>query len=86
MEKENKKYQLFSNGTECMVWQESNCEKCIKAVFYNDKLLIPPNYDMKRRFLSGLDNGWTTIFRFDKTTKIEIESIPQRTEIGYIFS
>ena len=53
---------------------------------YNDKLLIPPNYDMKRRFLSGLDNGWSIIFYFDKTTKIEIESIPPRTEIRYIFT
>ena len=44
MEKENKTYQLFSNGTECMVWQENNCEKCVKAVFYNDKCGIFPKY------------------------------------------
>ena len=52
---------------------------------YNAKLLIPPNYDMSRRFLSGLDNGWTTIFHFDKTTKIKIESIQPHTEVRYIF-
>lgn len=55
-------------------------------MYYNDKLLLPPNYEMSRRFLSGLDNGWTTIFRFDKTTKIEIESIPPHTEVRYIFN
>jgi len=40
---------------------------------------------MSRRFLSGLDNGWTTIFHFDKTTKIKIESIQPHTEVRYIF-
>ena len=55
-------------------------------ICYNDKLFLPPNYEMSRRFLSGLDNGWTTIFRFDKTTKIEIESIPPHTEVRYIFN
>ena len=39
---ENK--QLFSNGTECMVWQENNCEKCVKAVFYNEKRGTFPSY------------------------------------------
>lgn len=39
-----KRYTLFSNGTECMGWQENNCEKCVKAVFYNDKRGTFPNY------------------------------------------
>ena len=43
-EKENKKYQLFSNATEFMVWQENNCEKCIKAVWYNEKTNTYPKY------------------------------------------
>lgn len=32
-----KNYSLFSNGTEFMEWQSRNCEKCVKAVFYNEK-------------------------------------------------
>jgi hypothetical protein len=32
-----KEYILFSNGTEFMEWQSRNCEKCVKAVFYNEK-------------------------------------------------
>lgn len=27
----------FSCGTDFMVWQTNNCEKCIKAVWYNEK-------------------------------------------------
>lgn len=44
MEKENKTHHLFSNGTECMVWQENNCEKCVKAVFYREKFHAFPKY------------------------------------------
>ena len=42
---ENKKrYPLFSNGTEFMEWQSHNCEKCVKAVFYNEKKDFYPKY------------------------------------------
>ena len=27
----------FSNGTEFMVWEEHNCDQCIKASRYNEK-------------------------------------------------
>lgn len=33
----DKKYILFSNGTEFMMWESQNCKKCAKAVFYNEK-------------------------------------------------
>lgn len=39
-----KKYPLFSNGTEFMEWQSRNCEKCVKAVFYNEKKDRWPKY------------------------------------------
>lgn len=42
--KEDKSYMLFSNGTEFMMWQERNCEKCVKAVFYNPKTDTYPKY------------------------------------------
>ena len=35
---------LFSNGTEFMVWQSRNCEKCVKAVFYDEKKDKYPKY------------------------------------------
>lgn len=38
------RYRLFSNGTEFMAWQERNCEKCVKAVFYDEKKDRYPNY------------------------------------------
>lgn len=44
MKKETKKYTLFSNGTEFMVWQTENCEKCVKAVWYNEKTNTFPAY------------------------------------------
>ncbi len=39
-----KKYPLFSNGTEFMEWQSRNCEKCVKAVFYDEKKDRWPKY------------------------------------------
>ena len=39
-----KKYLLFSNGTEFMEWQSRNCEKCVKAVFYDEKKDYYPKY------------------------------------------
>jgi hypothetical protein len=39
-----KKYPLFSNGTEFMMWQSRNCEQCVKAVFYNVKKDYYPKY------------------------------------------
>lgn len=41
---EQKKYPLFSNGTEFMLWQSRNCEQCVKAVFYNEKKDFYPKY------------------------------------------
>lgn len=41
---EQKKYHLFSNGTEFMLWQSRNCEHCVKAVFYNEKKDFYPKY------------------------------------------
>ena len=43
MEKD-KKYPLFSNGTEFMMWQSRNCERCVKAVFYDEKKDKYPKY------------------------------------------
>ena len=40
----NKGFPLFSNGTEFMLWQTRNCEKCVKAVFYNEKKDYYPKY------------------------------------------
>lgn len=34
----------FSNGTEFMSWQTNNCEKCVKAVWYNEKTETFPEY------------------------------------------
>ena len=38
------RYQLFSNGTEFTLWQNRNCCKCVKAVWYNEKKDIYPKY------------------------------------------
>lgn len=38
------KYILFSNGTEFMEWQSRNCERCVKAVWYNEKKDFYPKY------------------------------------------
>lgn len=42
--KNQKRFPLFSNGTEFMIWTWRNCDKCIKAVFYNEKKDIYPKY------------------------------------------
>jgi hypothetical protein len=39
-----KRYELFGNGTEFMWWQEHNCERCVKAVWYNEKTDTFPKY------------------------------------------
>ena len=31
------KYPPFSNGTEFMMWEEHNCDRCIKSSRYNEK-------------------------------------------------
>lgn len=80
-------------GNVCEIYRQRTIVSAMEAKInihtkdynYNDKLLLPPTYDMKRRFLSSRDNGWSIIFHIDKTTKIKIESIPPRTEIRYIF-
>jgi hypothetical protein len=41
--KDNELY-LFSNGTEFMVWLSRNCDKCVKAVFYDEKKDYYPKY------------------------------------------
>lgn len=44
MTKDKKQFMLFSNGTEFEIWQEHNCEQCVKGVFYNEKTDTYPNY------------------------------------------
>lgn len=44
LQKRNREYLLFSNGTEFMMWQEQNCNRCAKAVYYNDKKNYQPKY------------------------------------------
>ncbi len=39
-----KRYQLFSNGTEFMLWQSRNCDQCVKAVFVRPDTWKFPNY------------------------------------------
>ncbi len=34
----------FSNGTDFMRWQDRNCCRCVKAVFYNEKKDFYPHY------------------------------------------
>lgn len=31
------KYPPFANGTEYMMWEERNCDQCVKASRYNEK-------------------------------------------------
>ena len=38
------KYPLFSNGTEFMLWQARNCERCVKAVFFDERKNFCPKY------------------------------------------
>ena len=38
------RFTLFSSGTEFGLWQERNCERCVKAVFYNEKTNSYPKY------------------------------------------
>lgn len=38
------RHQLFSNGTEFMLWQARNCEKCVKAVWFNEEKRFLPKY------------------------------------------
>lgn len=42
--KDEKKYPLFSNGTQFEIWASHNCEQCIKGVFYNEKTDTWPKY------------------------------------------
>jgi len=42
--KNQKRFPLFSNGTEFMLWTLRNCDRCIKAVFYNEKKNTCPKY------------------------------------------
>ena len=41
---DKKRYPLFSNGTEFMLWQSRNGERCVKAVFYDEKKDKYPKY------------------------------------------
>ena len=41
---EKERYVLFSNGTEFMLWQSRNCEKCVKAVMPHPDRWQIPNY------------------------------------------
>ena len=38
------KFTLFSNGTEFMDWTARNCDRCVKAVYYNNKKGYQPQY------------------------------------------
>ena len=38
------RYPLFSNATEFMMWQSRNCERCVKAVWYNPKTDTYPKH------------------------------------------
>lgn len=44
MNGKEKKYYLFSNGTEFMLWTARNCERCVKYVHYNEKTDTMPKY------------------------------------------
>lgn len=35
--KEKQRYILFSNGTDHALWEDHNCENCIKGSHYNEK-------------------------------------------------
>lgn len=41
---EQKKYNLFSNGTEFMLWQSRNCDRCVKAVWFDIENNRMPKY------------------------------------------
>lgn len=43
MEKD-KKHPLFSNGTEFMFWQSRNCDRCVKAVWFDIENNRMPKY------------------------------------------
>ena len=38
------RYPLFSNNTEFILWQARNCEKCVKAVWFNEEKRFLPKY------------------------------------------
>jgi len=38
------RYYLFSNGTEFMLWQARNCDRCVKAVHVSPDTWQFPNY------------------------------------------
>ena len=40
----NEKYTPFSNGSEYMTWQCLNCERCVRAVWYNERTGKFPKY------------------------------------------
>jgi hypothetical protein len=44
------RYPLFSNATEFMTWQSRNCERCVKAVWYNEKTDTFPKHRCKVQF------------------------------------
>ncbi len=69
---EQKKYELFANGTECMVWQDKNCYKCIKAVFYNEKRGTFPSYRcaIQREIeLASVTDGCGTQLAYEATKR-----------------
>ena len=39
-----KQYPLFSNGTEFMLWQSRNCDRCVKAVHVSPDTWKLPKY------------------------------------------
>lgn len=72
MKKETKKYTLFANGTEFMIWQGNNCERCIKAVFYNEKRGTFPSYRcaIQREIeLAAVTDGCGTQRAYDATQR-----------------
>lgn len=69
---ETKRYRLFSNGTEFMCWQEQNCEKCVKAVFFNAKRGTFPKYrcQIQRAIeFASVSDGTGTKHVFDAVSK-----------------
>lgn len=41
---DKKRYPLFSNGTEFMLWQSRNCDRCVKAVWFDIENNRMPKY------------------------------------------
>lgn len=84
---ERKKYELFSNGTECMIWQCNNCERCIKAVFYNEKRGTFPKYrcTIQREIeLASVTDGCGTQRAYEATQRsicpyLKTERKPKKT-------